>query len=38
MFLLEFVGGLCGGGNCSLEESGEGHDGGEESGELHVDC
>jgi hypothetical protein len=29
--------GLSGGGDCSLEESGEGHDGGEESGELHVE-
>jgi hypothetical protein len=26
-----------GGSNCSLEKGGEGHDGGEESGELHVE-
>jgi hypothetical protein len=30
-------GSLSGGGDCSLEEGGEGHDGGEESGELHVE-
>jgi hypothetical protein len=30
-------GGLSGGGDCSLEEGGEGHNGGEENGELHFD-
>jgi len=34
-FYDEFLnGGLSGGGDCSLEEGSEGHDGGEESGEL----
>jgi len=30
-------GGLSGGGECSLEKGGKGHNGGEENGELHVD-